>query len=399
MSQLADLLHTLATGQSIKEVPADCDCREQLLELIQYQDELKRFVAALSAGDLSATLQVKGALAGSLKALHANLRHLTWQTQQVAAGDFSQRIDFLGAFSEAFNSMVSSLATARDDLTERNKQLADTCEELKMTQSQLLQQEKMASIGQLAAGVAHEINNPIGFIKSNLGCLGKYGMKLTAYFEACEPLLASAPAELQEEFAQLSKKFSIALILKDLPELTKESIDGTERVRKIVQDLKNFSRVDRAEFEPADINAGLETTLSIVWNELKYKATIEKDYGELPPVWCNMGQLNQVFVNLLVNASQAIEQQGIIAVSTRTEGDVVSITIRDTGCGMAPETVSRVFEPFFTTKDVGKGTGLGLSIVYDIIVNKHQGSIDVSSTPGTGTTFTITLPVKMQPAD
>jgi len=399
MSQLADLLHTIATGQSIKEVPADCDCREQLLELIKYQDELKRFVAAISAGDLSATLQVKGALAGSLKALHANLRHLTWQTQQVAAGDFSQRVDFLGAFSEAFNSMVSSLATARDNLTERNKQLADTCEELKLTQSQLLQQEKMASIGQLAAGVAHEINNPIGFIKSNLGCLVKYSTKLAAYFAACEPLLASAPVELQEQFAQLGKKFSIALILEDLPELMKESNEGTERVRKIVQDLKNFSRVDRAEFETADINAGLETTLSIVWNELKYKATIEKDYGELPPVWCNMGQLNQVFVNLLVNASQAIEQQGTIAVSTKAADDSVTISIRDTGCGMTPEIVSHIFEPFFTTKDVGQGTGLGLSIVYDIIVNKHGGTIEVSSILDTGTTFTITLPVKMQQAD
>lgn len=396
MSQLADLLHILASGQGIKEVPDDCDCREQLLEVAQYLDELKRFVGAISAGDLSATLQVKGPLAGSLKALHANLRHLTWQTQQVAAGDFSQRVDFLGAFSEAFNSMVTSLATARDELTERNRQLADTCDELKTTQSQLLQQEKMASIGQLAAGVAHEINNPIGFVKSNLGSLGRYGEKLAAFFAASEPLFASAPAELQEQLALLRKKYSITAILNDLPDLVQESCDGTERVRKIVQDLKNFSRVDRAECEAADLNAGLESTLSIVWSELKYKATIEKDYGELPPVWCNQGQLNQVFVNLLVNASQAIDQQGTISISTRAEGDAVRITIHDTGCGMAPETVSRIFEPFFTTKDVGKGTGLGLSIVYDIIVNKHQGSIDVSSEPGIGTQFTITLPVKAQ---
>lgn len=396
MSQLADLLQTLAAGQSIKELPDECDCREQLLELIRHLDELKRFVSAISAGDLSATLQVKGALAGNLKALHANLRHLTWQTQQVAAGDFSQRVDFLGAFSEAFNSMVTSLATARDELTERNRQLADTCEELKTTQSQLLQQEKMASIGQLAAGVAHEINNPIGFVKSNLGCLGRYSEKLAAYFAASEPLLASVPPELQEQLAQLHKKYSIKTILGDLPDLIKESSEGTERVRKIVQDLKNFSRVDRAEFEAADLNAGLESTLSIVWSELKYKATIEKEFGELPPVWCNMGQLNQVFVNLLINASQAIAQQGTISVSTRAVGDEVRITIRDTGCGMAPEIVSRIFEPFFTTKDVGKGTGLGLSIVYDIIVNKHQGAIDVSSEPGVGTEFTITLPVKAQ---
>jgi two-component system, NtrC family, sensor kinase len=396
MSQLADHLQTLAAGQSIKELPDECDCREQLLELIRHLDELKRFVSAISAGDLTATLQVKGALAGNLKALHANLRHLTWQTQQVAAGDFSQRVDFLGAFSEAFNSMVTSLATARDELTERNRQLADTCEELKMTQSQLLQQEKMASIGQLAAGVAHEINNPIGFVKSNLGCLGRYGEKLAAYFAASEPLLASVPPELQEQLAQLHKKYSIKIILEDLPDLIKESSEGTERVRKIVQDLKNFSRVDRAEFEAADLNAGLESTLSIVWSELKYKATIEKEFGELPPVWCNMGQLNQVFVNLLINASQAIAQQGTISVSTRAVGDEVRITIRDTGCGMAPEIVSRIFEPFFTTKDVGKGTGLGLSIVYDIIVNKHQGAIDVSSEPGVGTEFAITLPVKAQ---
>lgn len=396
MSQLADLLHTIASGQNIKELPDECDCREQLLELIQHLDELKRFVAAISAGDLNATLQVKGALAGNLKALHANLRHLTWQTQQVAAGDFSQHVDFLGAFSEAFNSMVTSLATARHDLTERNRQLADTCQQLKSTQSQLLQQEKMASIGQLAAGVAHEINNPIGFIKSNLGCFGRYGGKLAAFFADSEQCLSSTTSEIQAQFAQLHKKYSIDMILEDLPDLTKESSEGIERVRKIVEDLKNFSRVDRADFESSDLNAGLESTLTIVWNELKNKATIEKDYGDLPQVWCNLGQLNQVFVNLLVNAAQAIVQQGTISVITRAEGENVRIVIRDTGCGMSPETISHIFEPFFTTRDVGKGTGLGLSIAYDIIVNKHHGTIEVSSKPETGSEFTIILPVNEQ---
>jgi two-component system NtrC family sensor kinase len=195
---------------------------------------------------------------------------------------------------------------------------------------------------------------------------------------------------------QERKNLKIDRICNDLPELISESLEGAERVRKIVQDLRSFSRIDSSESSLSDINEGLESTLSIAWNELKYKATVQKEYGQLPKIWCNMGQLNQVFLNILVNAAHAIEEQGEIRIATHTENGSVRIAISDSGGGIAPENVRRIFDPFFTTKEVGKGTGLGLAIAYDIIVNKHGGVIEVESEPGRGSTFTITLPVKKE---
>jgi two-component system NtrC family sensor kinase len=179
-----------------------------------------------------------------------------------------------------------------------------------------------------------------------------------------------------------------------MPDLIAESSDGAQRVRQIVQDLKNFSRIDVSSCEFSNINEGLESTLSIAWNELKYKTTVIREFGQIPLVWCNMGQLNQVFLNILVNAAHAITEQGEIRVETRVEEEVVIISISDTGSGIAPENLKRIFDPFFTTKEVGKGTGLGLAIAYDIITNKHGGRIEVTSEIGKGTTFTVTLPVK-----
>jgi len=395
MSALSDILQKLAAGQTPGDVPADCECRDQLLELIAYLAELRRFVSALSSGDMNATMRLPGPLAGSLKGLHANLRHLTWQTQQVAAGDFSQRVDFLGEFSDAFNSMVAALAQARDDLTERNLQLASTCEELKSTQSQLLQQEKMASIGQLAAGVAHEINNPMGFISSNLGSLGKYTERLKTFAAAVDEALASPamPAELRERLTASRKSLKIDFMLEDIPNLLAESVDGADRVRKIVQDLKGFSRVDAAEYSTVDLNQCLESTINIIWNELKYKAQLTREFGELPCVTCRPQQLNQVFMNLLQNASHAVENEGDIRVRTFNDDGNVFVEIADNGCGIAPEHLTRIFEPFFTTKPVGKGTGLGLSISYDI-VKKHGGEISVTSEVGRGTTFRVRIPLE-----
>jgi two-component system NtrC family sensor kinase len=182
-----------------------------------------------------------------------------------------------------------------------------------------------------------------------------------------------------------------------MPDLITESSDGAQRVRQIVQDLKNFSRIDGAEFAAADINEGLESTISIAWNELKYKTTIIREYGQLPLVWCNLGQLNQVFLNILVNAAHAIKEQGEIRIATREEEGAVRIVVSDTGSGISPEHIKRIFDPFFTTKEIGKGTGLGLAIAYDIVVNKHGGLIEVSSEVGKGTAFTISLPVKSAP--
>lgn len=289
---------------------------------------------------------------------------------------------------------TSQLKTANTDLRQLTQKLEGAYNELKATQARLLQQDKMASIGQLAAGVAHEINNPMGFIISNLSSLERYVEKVASYLDANQQYFADHEPAILEHLIQERKQYKIDLIRKDLPDLIKESLEGAERVRRIVQDLKSFSRIDTAEYAYANINDGLESTISIVWNELKYKAQVNKEYGQLPPVWCNLGQLNQVFMNVLINAAQSIENQGEILIRTWSEGEMVGIGISDTGCGIPPETMKHIFDPFFTTKEVGKGTGLGLAIAYDIIANKHGGSIEVTSEVGIGTTFTIMLPVK-----
>jgi two-component system NtrC family sensor kinase len=266
-----------------------------------------------------------------------------------------------------------------------------------MVQSQVLQQEKMASIGQLAAGVAHEINNPMGFIISNLNTLKRYLDRVSEYMtvqtaavQRCSEKCGNS--NILAEIAETRKALKIDYITGDLDNLIKESLEGADRVKKIVQDLKNFSRVDESEFKTADINAGLESTINIVWNELKYKATLVKEYGDIPLTVCNPGQLNQVFMNMLVNAAHAIEKQGEIRIRTWFERGLINIAISDSGTGISQENQRRIFEPFFTTKEVGKGTGLGLSIAYDII-KKHNGIMKVDSEVGKGTTFTISIPV------
>jgi two-component system, NtrC family, sensor kinase len=283
------------------------------------------------------------------------------------------------------------------DLTEVkqvSQQLATAYQDIQETHFQLLQQEKMASIGQLAAGVAHEINNPMGFISSNLCTMEKYLSRLTQFLELQgNGIQQWGPPQFQEEVAQARRALKMEYILKDAVSLLAESRDGAERVRVIVQNLKSFSRVDEARRSCVDLNECLDTTITIAWNELKYKATLNRDYGELPQVQCLPQQLNQVFLNLLVNAAHAIEKMGVITIRTRAEGGRVSIAIHDTGCGIPQEIRNRIFEPFFTTKAVGKGTGLGLSISYDII-KKHGGNIEVESGPECGTTFTVTLPVE-----
>jgi two-component system NtrC family sensor kinase len=257
----------------------------------------------------------------------------------------------------------------------------------------------MASIGQLAAGVAHEINNPMGFIISNLGSLGRYIEKLNDYIGSIEMLCADRDVSFREIMAEERKKYKVERICKDMPDMIHESLDGAARVRKIVQDLKSFSRIDTMDHVSADINEGLESTLSIVWNELKYKESVTKDYGQLPSVCCNLGQLNQVFMNILVNAAQAIDSQGNITITTRSEGENVRIVISDSGNGIPPESLKHIFDPFYTTKEVGKGTGLGLAIAYDIVTNKHGGRIEARSEVGHGTTFTIILPLKSASCD
>ncbi|MFA4968968.1 MAG: ATP-binding protein [Sulfuritalea sp.] len=277
------------------------------------------------------------------------------------------------------------------DITAR-KALDD---QLAQAQAHLLQSDKLAAIGQLAAGVAHEINNPIGFVSSNMSTLDHYIQEISAVLDAYAALGAAGAANETALAAveELKQQKNLDYMRGDIKQLMAESQEGLQRVRKIVADLKSFSHVDDANWKWADLLAGLESTLNMVWNELKYHCTVHKEYGELPEVWCLPSQLNQVFMNLLVNAGQAITGKGEITIRTGQRGEEVFIAIADTGSGISPEVRARLFEPFFTTKPAGKGTGLGLSLAYSI-VQKHGGRIEVDSTVGKGTTFTVWLPVK-----
>jgi len=284
------------------------------------------------------------------------------------------------------------LRETQKKLETMNMELITAYSELKSTQSKMLQSEKMASIGQLAAGVAHEINNPVGFVTSNLGTLRKYIDKIMEYHSFVTGSLSEFGATgVLEKIEAERKRYKIDYIMEDMGELIEESLEGTARVKKIVRDLKSFSRVDEDEYKAADINECVESTLNIVWNELKYKVEVHKELGDIPMIRCYPQQINQVFMNLLVNAGQAIENHGEITIKTWCDDTMVRIRIADTGCGIPGDKISRIFEPFFTTKEVGKGTGLGLSIVYDII-KKHHGDIDVRSEEGKGTTFEVSIP-------
>ena len=254
----------------------------------------------------------------------------------------------------------------------------------------------MASVGQLAAGVAHEINNPIGFVYSNLGSMEKYLKDIFELLDVYEVAEATMSDSSRAEVRSAKQQKDLAFLREDVPMLMKESRDGITRVKKIVQDLKDFSHVDASdEWQWIDLHKGLNSTLNIVWNEIKYHAEVKKEYGEIPEVECFPSQLNQVFMNLLVNAAHAIPDKGVITLRTGRQGEEVFVQIADTGKGIPEENLKRIFDPFFTTKPVGKGTGLGLSLSYGIM-QKHNGRIEVQSEVGKGTTFTLWLPIKHQ---
>jgi two-component system NtrC family sensor kinase len=263
--------------------------------------------------------------------------------------------------------------------------------ELQQANDRLLQAEKMASIGQLAAGVAHEINNPIGFVNSNMGTLQNYVTTLLGVIDGYQQAANGAPA-VAARIAELKAAAEVDFIREDFLMLMSESREGLQRVKEIVQSLKDFSHVESTDAAPADLHRGLDSTLNILNNEIKYKARVVKDYGELPLVLCAAAQLNQVFMNLLMNAAQAIETMGVITIRTGCAEQWVWIEISDTGAGMAPATLNRIFEPFYTTKPIGSGTGLGLSVSYGI-VKRHGGRIEVESALGEGSRFTVHLPI------
>ncbi len=375
-------------GTNVNELLDDKSGSKTWYEQLQQKNQL-------DGEDVFLLRQSEKALAMSMSASPLYSEHSQVDGYIIICQDNDRRIcaelEMEKAFDKAF-ALNAELREMNDSLEKKKQELDDAYRKLKASQSQILQQEKMASIGQLAAGVAHEINNPMGFITSNLQTLGKYIDRLNLFIDEQKLVLnENVAADELQRLQKHQKRLKVDYILSDGRELIEESLDGAERVKKIVQNLKSFSRVDQAEMAEVSLNDCLESTINIAWNELKYKSEIEKDFGELAPILCHPQQLNQVFLNILVNAAQAIENQGLVSISTRQDEKNQYVSIRDDGSGIPAEIQKKIFEPFFTTKDVGEGTGLGMSISYDII-RSHGGRIDLKSEIGVGTIFTIVLP-------
>ena len=342
-----------------------------------------------------------GRIAGAIEVLQdvttrkfaeADLYNVQARLEELVARRTSQ----LAQANESLEEDIRKREAAEAELLRRNTELTELNAKLSHAQEQLLQSEKMACIGQLAAGVAHEINNPIGYIFSNFGTLEGYILKvfeMLKMYEEAESAIASP--EVLAKLKAVRELIELDYLKDDIPALMSESREGIVRVRKIVQDLKDFSHVDvNQTWQWANIHRGIDSTLNIVNNEVKYKADVVKEYGDIPDIECLPSQINQVIMNLVVNAAQAIDgKRGTITISTGVDGDSIWIKVADTGSGIPKDVLSRIFDPFYTTKPIGAGTGLGLSLSYGII-QKHGGKIDVETEVGRGTVFRITLPVR-----
>jgi len=302
------------------------------------------------------------------------------------------QITELAELFKKFNHMTEKVAKRELSLKKSYSKLSQANEELKQSESQRLQSEKMASIGVLASGVAHEINNPIGFIKSNLSVLKEYFEDIESYYQDS---LVNLSNETQKAIQQrLAKKHDIDFLFSDIPPLLESSIGGVDRVTEIVQDLKTFARVDQVNKSLTDVNEGINATLNMVRNELKFNCNIHVDLKPLPRIMAYPGKLNQVFMNLLVNAGQSIIEKGDVFIRTFVHNDKIVIEVEDSGTGIDDQHLSQIFTPFYTTKVIGEGTGLGLSISHQII-EQHGGEIKVTSTLGKGSCFSVYLPINV----
>jgi signal transduction histidine kinase len=282
-----------------------------------------------------------------------------------------------------------------DVLENQKEELQSMLESLKLTQSQLVQSEKMASLGQLVAGIAHEINNPVTFISAGVESLGTNLEEVRQVLDIYHRITPENVKEKLKEIEELKNRIDYKQAIREINGLIESIKNGTYRTTQIVNGLRTFSRLDEDVLKVADINEGLESTLILLRNKYKNRIEIAREYGKLPPLECYPGQLNQVFMNILSNAIDAIEDTGIITISTEKSGGEIIISIRDNGKGMPEAIRKKIFDPFFTTKEVGSGTGLGLSISHGII-KKHKGNIRVISEPGEGSEFIISLPVSQR---
>ncbi len=345
------------------------------------------------------------------------LKNLIGTAQRIAQGELHERVlirtsDEVGILGATFNDMARSLAAREDELQELNKNLEsmvrqrtlelETSHEalknaytdLQNAQDQLIQTEKMASLGQLVAGIAHEIKNPLNFIYGNTGFLAEYVRKLQSLVESFDTL-SSLSEEDKARISAQKQELNYDFVKEDLHTLIDNFTEGARRINTIVSDLRTFSRVDKGVVSEIDLHASLEMSLNLLSNQYKNRVEVHREYGEIPKVTGYSGKLSQVFMNLLSNAFHAVKDKGDVWIRTRRVDGTVEVEIEDNGVGIPKESLNRIFEPFYTTKPVGQGTGLGLSISYGII-EQHHGRIQVASTPQKGTIFTVRLPVALE---
>lgn len=318
--------------------------------------------------------------------------------RKIAAGDLNQKLtlnrkDELGDMAEVLNVMVMNLGKLNEDLSRQVQWLRETKNELAQTQGHLVKQEKMAALGQLVAGVAHELNNPISFVYSNTILLREsYAQlhRLLEFYDRADGM----PQAIASEASEIKEQIDYDYLVGDIPQALDDCHEGSRRVKEIVLNLRTFSRLDDTEAQLADVTEGIDSTIKILGHLFRPdRVILHKDYADLPKIECYSGQLSQVWMNLLANAAQAMDNKGDIWITTRIKENSLIVQIRDNGPGMPEEISSKIFDPFFTTKPVGEGTGLGLSIVHGII-ERHGGTIQVESEVGAGTTFTVELPMK-----
>jgi len=389
-----DLLQFLTSWLSFHILSEDKRMASQV-QAIQHGDTAEHAYTSLSA--------VGGAPNAVYTAALIDLFSLLSQRNRSLLQANAQLVTAQAELEAANRSLESRVAERTQELTQTNAALQTerqalvlSMQQLERTQSQLLQSEKMAAVGQLAAGVAHEINNPIGFVTSNIGSLSGYVTQLLALTESSRQDSVHWPEAQRQSLQASLKQMDFEFLREDVLDLLRESKEGLDRVKRIVGDLRDFARDDEVQWQPTNINTVLESALCAARPEIEAKAVLVKELAELPEVPCITVQLKQVLVNLLVNAAQSIQIQGQITVRSGHDEQGVWVEISDTGCGMSDEMQKRIFEPFYTTKPVGQGTGLGLTMSWEIM-QRHQGQIEVHSTLGQGTTFRLVLPRRACP--